>query len=51
LTPNESVEKALFWLFSNSQAFDFIDSEFAKNDFSYRLNEPVEKALFWLFLE
>ena len=37
LAAYESVEKALFWLFSNSQAFDFIDSEFTKNGFSYRL--------------
>jgi hypothetical protein len=28
LPPNESVEEARFWLFSDSEAFDFIDSEF-----------------------
>jgi len=37
--PNEPVEKARFWLFSESQVFDFIDSEFMENAFSYRLND------------
>jgi hypothetical protein len=36
---NESVEKALFWLFSDALAFEFIASKFTKNDFFYRLND------------
>src|SRR4030042_1011054 len=38
MTPNESVEKARFRLFSNPEVIDFIDCKFTKNDFSYRLN-------------
>jgi len=31
--PNEPLEKAGFWLFSDSLVFDFIDIKFTKIDF------------------
>jgi hypothetical protein len=40
--PNEPVEKVLFWLFFASQVFDFINSQFTKNAFSYRLKAKAK---------
>jgi len=42
--PNESVDKARFWLFSESQVFDFIDSEFMENAFSPSLNVEAHRS-------
>jgi hypothetical protein len=42
ITSNKSVEKAQFSLFSDWQLFDFIDSDFMKNNFFYTLNVSAQ---------